>query len=751
MTARFARPMDTIGVARVAAVMVAGVLWLAGVISATADVAGGQQPGAPPAAADSARTADSLRADSARRAHHALAPVVVTGTRLSDVDERTPTQVEPLDIRHALPGPTAAISALERLPGISLFDDQGTRLQPQLEVRGFTVSPIVGTPQGVNVFLDGVRVNEPDAQEVNFDLLPMAAVDRASLVRGSEAALFGRNSLGGTLLLFTRRGTDTPETSGQLGVGSFGEQIATVTAGGKTGSVDGFLAASGSNEAGWRQATSANTRQVFATAGHQWGAAADTGDVAVSVLYAHDRIFEAGSLPESFIAVDPRINYTPGDFFAPELLHLSARGNQALAGGVLRATLFGRRNNYEQFNVNIPPPNSDDFIGTLSGGGTVEWTRPLHLGRVPVGLTVGGEYARQVSHFRLLTVGGGQPDSVTTLASVHEDDAAAFGQAIVTLSPSLTVTGGVRGDYVRIPYRDALDPSNSGTSTYDQFSPEIGLNYRVSDDVRGYLAYKSGFRAPAPLELACASPTAPCSLPSALGADPPLRPVTTRDYETGIDIDLPHRSNLDVDAFWTDVVNDIQFTAPTLTQVFFINVPRTRRAGVEVSAQVGLPAGARAFASYSYVAATFQSTVQIASADTAPRPARPGDLFPSSPLHRARVGAGITRLLGPALVDGELSMRGFSGQFLRGDESNQRPEVAGYVVADLRARATVSRYEIALEIDNLFDRRYATFGIEAQNTLGTPGSTTPVPNPQVVPFLTPGYPRRFVLTVGAHL
>jgi outer membrane cobalamin receptor len=133
---------------------------------------GAQQP-----TSDSARRADSIAAK------HKLATVVVTGTRLSDVDERTPSQVEPLDVRKATPGPDVVMNALLDLPGISLYDDQGARLQPELEVRGFTVSPVVGTPQGVSVFLDGMRLNEPDAQEVNFDLLPSAAIERASLVR----------------------------------------------------------------------------------------------------------------------------------------------------------------------------------------------------------------------------------------------------------------------------------------------------------------------------------------------------------------------------------------------------------------------------------------------------------------------------------------------------------------------------------------------------------------------------------------
>ncbi len=702
-------------------------------------------------AQDSAAHADSVRADSLRRTEARLRPVVITGTRLSAVDERTPAQVEHVDLARIIPGPDAIPGALERLPGISSFDEVGAWLQPELQVRGFVVSPIVGIPQGVSVFLDGVRVNEPDAQEVNFDLLPMAAVSDASLVRGSNV-LFGRNSLGGTLLLTTRRGGEVPRATVEVGAGSFGEQVATVTAGGMVHGVDAFLAAAGLNERGWRTATPSNTRSIFTTIGHQWGPSHDSGDVALDLLYAHDRIHEAGSLPSSYLRIDPRINYTPGDFFYPEAFDATLRGTQPAGGGLLRGILWERRNNYRQFNVNVPPPNTDEFIGNLSGGVTLEWTRPVRVGGVPVGLTVGGEIERDNVHFRLLEdSAAAAPGAVGTLADVRQANAALYGQAIVSVTSRLDATAGLRGDYIRIPFRDDLDPANNGTSRYDRLSPEVGLTYRFSDALKGYVAYKSGFRAPAPLELACASPGAPCALPSALGADPTLRPVSSRDYEAGLDVDATPRTSLDIDAFWTDVADDILLAAPSLTRVYFVNAAATRRAGVEASAAVGLPAGLRIAASYSYVAATYQTTIQIATADTAPRPARPGALFPASPLHRAHVSVGVGRLLGPVLVDGELGANAYSSQYLRGDESNQRPPIPGYAVVGLRGHVEYRRYGVEVEVENLLDRRYYTFGVEAVNTLGPYGARTPPATPPVVPFYTPSFPRRVTVTLRARL
>ena len=693
---------------------------------------------------------DTTKADSTARR---LARVVVTGTRLTDVDERIPSQVESMDLQHISQGPDAAFRSLQQLPGVTFYDDQGTRLQPELDVRGFQISPIVGTPQGVSVFLDGVRVNEPDAQEINFDLLPMAAIDHAELVRGSQA-LFGRNSLGGALLLFTRRGTPTPSANVEVTTGSFGERVGTISAGGVSRGIDGFIMGSASNENGWRQATTARTRQVFATVGHRsTSGGADTSDVALSVLYARNRIPEAGSLPESWIASNPRLNYTPGDFFKPDLIHLALRGFRAAWGGTLRGTLFFRRNDIEQSNVNVPPPNTDALIGNKSAGGTAEWTRPFLLVGLPTALTVGAEYARQNVRFHLTNTGAGRPDSVATLAVVHEDDAAAYAQAVIDISPKLSATAALRQDYVRIPFRDEINSANNGTNTYDRVSPFLGLTLKMSDDLRGFVAYKSAFRAPAPLELACASPDAPCSLPSALGADPALAPVTTHDYEAGFDLDLPNRTSLDVDGFWTDVLNDIVFAAPNLTQVYFVNIPHSRRAGVEITAQTGLPAGGRLFGSYSYVASTYQSTVQIATADTNPVPARPGDRIPSSPRHRGRVGVGVTRVMGPLALDAQLDVRAYSSQYLRGDEANRHAPVPGYAVSGINLRAQYNRYQVQLEVDNLFDRRYDTFGAIAVNSLGAPpGSLQPNGGSgegELATFFTPGLPRRIVLSIGA--
>ena len=424
--------------------------------------------------------------------------------------------------------------------------------------------------------------------------------------------------------------------------------------------------------------TEARTRNVFTTIGYQWGTTHHNGDVALDVLYAKDRIEEAGSLPESWVGLYPRLNYTSGDFFGPELYQVALRGNQPVGGGLFRGTLFLRRNEFEQFNGNVPPPNTDAFTTNASKGGVAEWTRAILVG-VPVGFTVGVDYQRDSVRVEFNTVGGGKPDSTTTIADISpQENIAFYTQAVLSATPKMNITAGLRFDHVKIPYRDRLNSANDSVNTYDEASPEIGVVYRFTSALKGYLAYKHGFRAPSPLELACASPEAPCSLGAALGADPHLEPVVTQSYEVGFDVEMPSRASIDIDAFFTDVANDIHFASPNLTQVYFINVPKTRRLGVEVAGTLPLGSIARVFGSFSHIAATFQSTVQIATTDTAPDPAEPGDRFPNMPLNTWRVGLGMNHRLRSLSFDGEFDVRGYSSQYLRGDEANQRARLPGH-------------------------------------------------------------------------
>ena len=101
--------------------------------------------------------------------------------------------------------PRVLTEVMQQQAGFSIYDDLGSPWKLNRSSRGFYASPVVGVPQGISVFLDGVRMNEVDASQVNFDLLPMEHIKRIELLSGN-GSLQGRNSLGGAVNLVTSRG-----------------------------------------------------------------------------------------------------------------------------------------------------------------------------------------------------------------------------------------------------------------------------------------------------------------------------------------------------------------------------------------------------------------------------------------------------------------------------------------------------------------------------------------------------------------
>lgn len=709
---------------------------------------GAQQPAAP--ARVIAR--DTTGADSARAQQ--LGRIVVSGARLApSADPRLPLSVQ----RIVLPPVSRerkATEMLAALPGVSTSNDQGTRAQPSFDVHGFALSPVVGAPQGVSVFLDGVRVNEPDAQEVNFDLLPMDALASAELLSG-PSAVFGKNSLAGALLLRSARGGNEPELHGELGAGSFGEREGHVRASGMLGRTDGLLLVSGSGDDGYQQRSGAETRQLFANVGRR----SEAVDVGLSLLAARDRLYEAGSLPESWLAVARRANYTGGDFFHPRLTQLSAHASWQLGGASLRSTAFVRRNVIEQLNVNAGAPNTHAFVTNGSAGATVELSTSVTLGGRPLALSAGAEASRsRVSYLVNAEPNADSPvlppdcapapDGASALcedARVNGDDAGVYAQGILQLTPTFAATLSARGDYSRVPFRDLRDFTNDGTSVFTRVSPEVGITYTLGG-LRAYASAGSAFRAPAALELACASAEAACPLPFSLGDDPPLRPVVAWSYESGAEWSSGTGATLALSLFDTEVHDEIVFASASQTAGYFTNVPRTRRRGVETRFSLLLPETSRLFGSWTMVDATYRSAVTLASALDA-NDVAPGDHFALSPRHRATLGITTTQMIAGAALEATLSARGVSSAWLRGDEANTQPPLPGYVVSDLSADLQLGRFTLTGSIANLFDRRYEIYGVYAENPRGAYGSTAPA-TATVERFLTPAYPRTVRVGLG---
>jgi outer membrane receptor protein involved in Fe transport len=691
-----------------------------------------------------AARAGAQQSDSTPKDTTVLPPVVVTGVRLPAVRElarglagRTATLgATDLDAR----GVRSLADALEQLPGVTTADELGATGQLDVSLRGFQVSPVIGLPQGVTVYVDGVRANEPDAHEVNFDLLPLEDVERVEVVYG-PSVLLGRNALGAAVNLVTRRGASPAQRELEASAGSYGRYELKAHAGARHGVWDYYLGARYERETGWRQETESRIGTLFGKIGLLNG----TWDATLSYSGADNRIYQAGSLPESLAIARPDSNFTRGDYFTPRA-HLVTLNAQRLLGRTqLAINAFGRSLNSEQFNVNFVGEDARQRNATRAGGSAVQFSGRLPLGSRELRWLAGADADYQHVAVRIYAVPGtGGPDSLTESVRTNQVDAGAFVGANLAVVPRLTATLAARYDWVRVPFQDLIDSTQSGLNIFRRFSPRGALTWVPGSGGDGgdgghevFASVSGGFRAPAVVELGCADPQAACPLPFALGPDPALKPVVATTYELGWHYRALHRRlDASADVYRTDVRDDIWFVALSVTGGYFQNIGATRRAGVELALNWVGSREARLYVNYGYTIATFETTAQLATTrDSAGETVTPGSALPLVPNHRVNAGVSV-----PLVREGEgltlragLDARYVGRQWLRGDEANVTRRLADYTVADGSLTASWRELELRLMVRNLFGRRHFTFGTFAEDATA-PG--TPVER-----WLTPGVPR----------
>ncbi|MFC4311814.1 TonB-dependent receptor [Steroidobacter flavus] len=229
--------------------------------------------------------------------------VIVEGVRPTDAgpmpglllnQDQIPGNVQSLGKREIAESRALSVGELmnEKMQGVSINDYSGNPFQMDVNYRGFTASPQTGTPQGLSVFFDGIRVNEPFGDVVNWDLIPMNAIERLDVFPGSNP-LFGLNTLGGALSVRTRSGFSSHGIEASGLTGSFSRQQGQLTVGANNGVLGGFAALNFFEEDGWRDHSPSQVRQFFGRA--DWRGR--LGVITASALLADNDLIGNGLIP----------------------------------------------------------------------------------------------------------------------------------------------------------------------------------------------------------------------------------------------------------------------------------------------------------------------------------------------------------------------------------------------------------------------------------------------------------------------
>jgi len=657
---------------------------------------------------------------------------------------------------------------LEQNPtGVTINSTQGNPFQSDVNYRGFTASPVLGTPQGLSVFQDGVRINEPFGDVLNWDLIPQSAISSIQLIPGSNPA-FGLNTLGGALAIYTKSGSDNPGGAVEAYAGSFGRKGLEFEYGGKKDKLDYFVTGNFVDDHGWAEHNASTVQQFFGKVGWQ----DDKTDFDVSLTLADNTLQGTQTLPLSFFD-NIRQAYTFPDRNNNKLTFLTAKGSRFLSDDLI----LGGNAYYRKYkNENVSSNVNGDFDPVTSPAQATNDRSMIDQDSYGLGLqlTVLGRLAERENRFTLGASGdfgkarysqdaqqasfSADRATVATSDFVQVTDAETRNQYYglfftdtlnLNKEWALTASGRYNRATVKIEDLTGVNPLLNGEHTFSRFNPALGVNFTPSERLTAYAAYNEGMRAPTPIELACADPAAPCKLPNNFVADPELKKVVSRTLETGLRGKYSQDTQWSAALYRTELSDDIQFISAGGASVnagFFQNVGKTRRQGLELALSSkwhALSASAR----YSYVNATFESPFAVNSPTNSTADAtgaiqvRPGDRIPGIPQHSVKLRLQYDFGEQASLAGNVIYS---SSVFARGDENNQdvTGRIPGYAVVNLDARYRVAKgLDLFARVVNLFDKQYSNFGILGQNFFAGPGHTFDNTNPVNEQFRGPGVPR----------
>jgi len=657
----------------------------------------------------------------------------------------------------------------QQVPGVILSDTTGNSFMPDIQFRGFTASPVAGTPQGLAVYQNGTRINEAFGDTVNWDLIPTAAIRSVTVVTNNPA--FGLNALGGAVNVLMKDGFSYQGAETNIMGGSFGRIQGSAQAGKQVGNYSVYGALEGVRDNGYRKFGESAIRRFYGDVGYRtdssefhlnvgvaknnfgasaavpvellnnyWGAtyttpqttdnrvayANLTGKVEVTPTWTLDGSVRVRTFRQKTVdgnptetercALDPTLLCFNDDDVPANGLNGVQLANPFPASAVLgqidrtttRSTTTGatlQATNTDQLFGH----NNQFMVGTSFDSGVTRFGASAELG------TIGSNYV--VNGSGIFLGRSGEPVSIGPV-SLRATNRYTGLYAIDTfdVTDRFSVTGGGRFNYASINLQDQIGTDLNGSHTFSRFNPMIGGTYKVTPEVTAYAGYSEANRAPTPLELACADPARPCIVAAFLIADPPLKQVVSRTVEAGFrgskELNIG-TLGWKIGGFRATNADDILAIPSPEVQGFgyFQNVGRTRRQGIE--AQVNLTSKAlQLYASYTLVDARFLDSLSLNSRSPFAVDdiiqVVPGNRIPSVPRNRVKLGVDYA-VTDAFKVGGDALF--VASQYFAGDESNQAARLPGYSVFNLHASYQINKtFQLYGRVDNVFDRRYATFG-----------------------------------------
>ena len=600
--------------------------------------------------------------------------VVVTATRFWEPAQDLPVGVTIITEEQIRSSTAATVpEVLRQFPGIHIRDNSGSPNQ-QVDMRGFGIFG----DQNTLVLLDGQRISENEQTSVNWAAIPLSAIERIEIMRGSGAVLYGAGATGGTINIITK----APQSSTKSAFlsGGYGSYATSDYRAGfnLAGSNLGMIV-NGSHLETDNYRDNNRLRQQNAQADLRWRG--ESGTLYAKFGADDQQLQLPGALSETQIAANRRQAATPGDFS-----HIS--GGYANLGGEFK---FGGAEFALNAGYRGKQANSSFFVATPFRNNISTQVNVMSLTpRAKLPFMLGG-----INHTLVTVVDWDNWDFDSTASSpvshplAVQRNAAWYLQNTMALGAATVLSVGGRVQHVTYSVNELIGGA-AASRDRDLHAFEIAVRHKFMDALSVYGKFGNSFRVPNVND----------NFNLFTGAITLLEPQTSHDREVGSELKLG-RSSYRLALYQMDVNNEIHLDPIAFNN---INLPPVRRYGFELEAKWELTAGLSVFANYTHAVAKFRAGafggVSLVDKDV-----------PLVPRHAANLGASWefmprTRLNAVVNYIGE--------QFFDADETNTfGRKMPSYTLIDLKLIHETAGWLLSAGVKNLSNQRYFSYGVVA--------------------------------------
>ncbi|MBK9020061.1 MAG: TonB-dependent receptor [Sulfuritalea sp.] len=600
------------------------------------------------------------------------ATVLVTGSRFAGKPSHTVTGTSVITAAAiAQSSATSVPEILAKLGGVHVRNSSGST-NWQIDLRGFGMSG----DQNTLILLDGRRLSENELTPALLSSVPLNAIDRIEILRGSGAVLYGGGATAGTINIITRNpASEGRLTSIRAAYGDYGTSDVRATVELASGAVGMLLHANRYVSSNYR--VNNHDREDKLEGVVRWHDA----DASATLRFGSSRqkMRFPGARSTVQIASDPAGSATQNDHGLTDAWNVGV--------SVTRSAGIG------EFAIDIDYRNkkADNkfpalFAANATDSDTVTVSPRLRIPHQNGSLLVGIDSTRWT--YSNIDLFG--------LANANQTIDALYAQETWTPLPGTDISAGIRTSF----YKDSFSRPAvaSRRDTLNAF--ELSLRQRLVGGFDAYGSWGQSFRVA----------TANENYNVFTGTVTLLLPQKSHDGEVGVEF-RNRSTRVRAAAFASYLTNEIHLLVLNGTPTFGFgansNLAPTQRTGFELEGSWHPLAELSLSAIYQHTRATFRSGtydgIDLAGKEV---PLVPSQLLTLNAAWRIGNGHNLAA-----------NLRFVGSQRYDNDQINSFSLMPSYSLADLKYSYATGNWIFGVAADNLLNKRYYSYGI--RNGAGT--------------------------------